>query len=62
MSFMWHAGTFEADARVVVRGAPAVAVADHARRRLRAQVWSLLIAANVAAWAVGLYLAGTAIL
>lgn len=62
MSFMWHAGTFEADARVIARSAPAVAVPDHARRRLRAQIWGLLIAANVAAWAAGLWLAGTAIL
>ena len=59
MSFMWRPDTFVTDARV---SAPAVTVSDAGDRRLRAQVWSLLVVANAAAWAVGLWLAGTAIL
>ena len=61
MSFMWRPETFETDARSIAVAAP-VAVRDLGERRLRAQVWSLLIVANVAAWAVGLWLAGTAVL
>ena len=62
MSFMWRPDTFETDARSIAVAAPAVAAPGGAERRLRAQVWGTLIVANLAAWAVGLWLAGTAIL
>lgn len=62
MSFMWHAETFDAAARPIAVAKPAAAVAESGDRRLRAQVWGMLLAANLFASIAGLWLVGAAIL
>lgn len=62
MSFMWRPETFEADARPIAVTAPTAALPDLAERRLRAQVWAALLAANLLAPSAALWFAGTAIL
>lgn len=62
MSFMWRPETFETDARSIAVTAPAAAAPDLGERRLRAQVWGTLLAANLVASTAGLWLVGSAIL
>ena len=61
MSFMWRPDTFETGARSIAGVRPAVALPDAGERRLRAQVWGALLAANLVASTAGLWLVGDAI-
>lgn len=58
MSFMWRPETFQVPARPIAVALPAVH-RDARDQRLRARVWAVLIAANLAAWTAGLWLATT---
>ena len=60
MSFMWRPDTFRTDARQIAVTVPAADAAGE--RRLRAQVWGTLLAANLVASTAGLWFVGTAIL
>ena len=62
MTLMWHADTFQADARPIAVTPAATAVADTGERRLRAQVWGTLLAAHLVASIAGLWFVGAAIL
>ena len=58
MSFMWRPETFHVPARPIAVALSAVN-RDARDQWLRARVWAVLIAANLATWAAGLWLAAT---
>lgn len=62
MSFMWHAETFDAATRPIAVAQPVAAIAESGDRRLRAQVWGMLLGANLVASIALLWLIGAAIL